>query len=252
MKTFLNTVESQRLSLRIVLISASGAARFRYISVFPANYTDKVINVAANEEEVPARRQEQNLEVIVREVLNHPSFHTALRSNQSPALSLGQSESPRPSESPSNSSSTGASTAPTPRTPRQELQQLFFRGRANSLLQFQQRVNRGPRSRATTSPYNRRGSTATVERKGKGNGKGKRMTFHCEVVLLRSPSDNLVRGREKASLQRMGHVINSFEFNKCWSAEELINRLRQAFCAQLARLTSSTTSSDTNSVRLVL
>ena len=202
--------------------------------------------MAANEE-VPARQQEQNLEVIVREVLNHPSFHSALRNNQSPASSLGPSESPRPSESPSTSSSTGTATAP--RTPRQELQQLFFRGRANSLPQFQQRINWGPRSRATAAPYNR---SSTVGGKGKGNSKGKIMTFNREVVLLRSPSDNLVRGREKATLQRMGHVINSFEFNKCWSAEELTNRLRHAFCAKLASPTSSTTSSDINAVRLAL
>lgn len=110
-------------------ISASGQ--------FPANYTK---NMAANGEEMPAGREQQNLEVIVREVLNHPSFHNALRSNQNPASSLRQSESPRPAvpEQPSTSSST--ETASTPRTPRQELQQLFFRGRANSLPQFQQRV----------------------------------------------------------------------------------------------------------------
>ena len=176
------------------------------------------------QQEMPARREEQNLEVIVREVLNHPSFHNALRSNQSPASSLGQSESPRPSESPSTSSSVGTATAP--RTPRQELQQLFFRGRANSLPQFQQQVNWGPRSRASASPYNRSNST--------------------ETVGLRSPSDYLVCGREKATLQRMGHVINSFEFDKNWGAEELMNRLRQAFYAKLASPTSSTTSFETN------
>lgn len=219
-------------------ISASGQ--------FPANYTK---NMAANGEEMPAGREQQNLEVIVREVLNHPSFHNALRSNQNPASSLRQSESPRPAvpEQPSTSSST--ETASTPRTPRQELQQLFFRGRANSLPQFQQRVTWGPRSRASAKPYNRNNSTAIVRGKGKGNDKGKRMTFNREVVLLRSPSDNLVRGREKATLQRMGHVINSFEFNKGWNAEELINRLRHAFSAKLTSPTCSTSSPDADAVR---
>ena len=97
--------------------------------------------MAANGE-VLARQEEQNLEVIVREVLNHPSFHNTLRNNQSPTSSLGPSESPWAVRIAldfqfywnCNSS----------QTPGQELQQLFFRGRANSLPQFQERNNWGP------------------------------------------------------------------------------------------------------------
>ena len=65
LQKFLNTFESQRLSLQI-----EPNFRFRFASgIFPANQLTE--NMAANEE-VPVRQQEQNLEVIVKEVLNHP------------------------------------------------------------------------------------------------------------------------------------------------------------------------------------
>ena len=49
------------------------------------------------------------------------------------------------------------------------------------------------------------------------------------LVLLPRPSDSMVRGGAKAELQRLGHVLSSFQFDKLWSADEVLEKLEEAF-----------------------
>ena len=55
-------------------------------------------------------------------------------------------------------------------------------------------------------------TSQTLARDGVNNRQGK--TFSLEVLLLRRPSDSTVRGRAKAELQRIGHAMSSFDFDK--------------------------------------
>ena len=64
--------------------------------------------------------------------------------------------------------------------------------------------------------------------------KGKKTTFSYEVVLLRCPSDRLVRGG--AELQRLG--LSLFEFDKLWSADEVLEQLEEAFKKPLEGMTA--------------
>ncbi|CAB4025029.1 G2 M phase-specific E3 ubiquitin- ligase-like [Paramuricea clavata] len=119
------------------------------------------------------------------------------------------------------------------RTPREELQALFHRGTSNfqqSLPQFQRRTSWGP----SPSSRSRSGSQGKLKpytntNSSKGKNSNKKTTFAREVVLLRRPSDSMVRGGAKAELQRLGHVISSFEFDKLWSANEVQEKLEEAF-----------------------
>ncbi|CAB4040241.1 Hypothetical predicted protein, partial [Paramuricea clavata] len=195
-----------------------------------------------------------NLENLVRQVVNHPSFQDAV--NNSTSQRVNESTSSSSSEShtdgscePSVSSVEGSATSvqaglnvasssnqnSARRTPREELQALFHRGTSNfqqSLPQFQRRTSWGPspssRSRSGSQgklkPY-----TNTNTNSSKGKNSNKKTTFAREVVLLRRPSDSMVRGGAKAELQRLGHAISSFEFDKLWSANEVQEKLEEAF-----------------------
>lgn len=63
--------------------------------------------------------------------------------------------------------------------------------------------------------------------RGKGKSKAKKKTFSREVLLLRRPSDGLVRGAVKAELQHLGHVLSLID--KEWCADEVLKKLEEAF-----------------------
>jgi hypothetical protein len=120
------------------------------------------------------------------------------------------------------------------RTPREEFQALFHRGasfqQSPNLPQFQRRTSWGP----SPSSRSRSGSQGKLKpyintSSSKGKNPNKKTTFAGEVVLLRRPSDSMVRGGAKAELQRLGHVVSSFEFDKLWSANEVQEKLQDAF-----------------------
>ncbi|XP_028411996.1 uncharacterized protein LOC114534729 [Dendronephthya gigantea] len=179
-----------------------------------------------------------NLENLVRQVVNHPSFQDAVNSISSTSSEtsphVNRSESnPAPLEviprvSVDNQNSENGSR----RTPREEFQSLFRRAGSSfqqspDLPHFQRRTNWGPspssRSRSREKPYSSNSKGKNVK------NTGKKTTFTREVVLLRRPCDSMVRGAAKAELQRLGHVLNAFEFDKLWTADEVVKKLEEAF-----------------------
>lgn len=83
----------------------------------------------------------------------------------------------------------------------------------------------------------RGGRFNTYGKSGKGNNV-KTATFTREVVLLRTPDGRMVRGSAKAELQRLGHVMSAFKFDKSWPAEVVIEKLIDAFESTVQSLTN--------------
>ena len=194
-----------------------------------------------------------NLENLVRQVVNHPSYQDAVSTSQrvNETTSSSSNEPHNGSGEPSVSSVEGSATSvqtgldvasssnqnyqnSARRTPREEFQALIHRGasfqQSPNLPQFQRRTSWGPLpssrsqsgSQGKLKPYINTSSC-------KGKNPNKKTTFAGEVALLRRPSDSMVRGGAKAELQRLGHVVSSFEFDKLWSANEVQEKLQDAF-----------------------
>ena len=51
---------------------------------------------------------------------------------------------------------------------------------------------------------------------------------HSQEKLLRQPDDSMARGVAKAELQRLGHVISDFLFDKTWHANVVLEKLLSA------------------------
>jgi hypothetical protein len=106
----------------------------------------------------------------------------------------------------------------------EEFQALFHIGayfqQSPNLPQFEWRTSWGPSSQSQRKlkPYSN---------SSKGKNPNKKTTFACEVVLLRCPSDSMVWGGAKAELQRLGHIVSSFEFDKLRSANEVQKKTRR-------------------------
>ena len=182
-----------------------------------------------------------NLEDIVRQIVSHPNFQQAVnnatrRDNESNNVASG-------SRNPLNETNQNATVSTAQRTPLEEFQSLFQKAGGGTSLQqspinlpqFQRRTSWGP------SPSSRSRSGNQAKRNpypSKVKNHGKKTTFSREVVLLRRPCDPLVRGGAKAELQRSGHVLSSFEFDKVWSANEVMEKLEEAFKVPLACIAS--------------
>ena len=173
----------------------------------------------------------QSIENLVRRVVTHPRFQEAVTSG-------GNSASLFASTGTDSGRRDVATTAQSARSQRDELQALFRRG-ASSHQQnppFRQRTSwRGqtPTSRSGGRKHNPYGKSA----KGKSF---ENTTFCREVVLLKHPEDStIVRGAAKAELQRIGHVMSSFEFNKLWSSDEIMDKLEDAFSSSLGGAVNS-------------
>ena len=128
---------------------------------------------------------EENIDSLVRRVVNHPSFREAV--NNTDANSPGTSASSTASSScgtPQSSSNTQQRT----QTPRQELQSLFRRGSSqnDALPEFQQRTCWGPaRSGSRFLRHETRGGRKADPYSKNAKGKHlKNATFSREIVLL--------------------------------------------------------------------
>ena len=54
------------------------------------------------------------------------------------------------------------------------------------------------------------------------------------------PDDSMVRGSGKAELQRLGHVISDFQFDKTWPANVILEKLLSAFSTSVPSLAEIT------------
>ncbi|CAL8361190.1 unnamed protein product [Arctogadus glacialis] len=55
-------------------------------------------------------------------------------------------------------------------------------------------------------------------------------TFNKDVILLLSPSDDIVvKQRRKQQLYKRGHILNAFEFDKSWDHGAVLREIRNAF-----------------------
>ncbi len=171
----------------------------------------------------------ESLENLVTQIVNHRSFHDAVNSASQRLVDTNNSSDDR-SETATTSSQNTSNSNTARRTPREEFQALFRRGasfqQSPNLPQFQRRTSWGP---SPSSRSRNQGKRTPYDSSSKGKNPTKKTTFAREVVLLRRPSDSVVRGRAKAELQRLGHVLSSFGFDKLWSANEVVEKLKEAF-----------------------
>ncbi|KAG1954942.1 G2/M phase-specific E3 ubiquitin-protein ligase-like [Pimephales promelas] len=55
-------------------------------------------------------------------------------------------------------------------------------------------------------------------------------TFNKDVVLLRSPTDDMVvKQRTKQNLHELGHILSAFEFNKSWDYTTVLQKIKDGF-----------------------
>ena len=234
----------KRLLLAPAVFHVSGevrVARSRSRKVLAGIFRPKMAN--ANRGSTPA-----SLDSLVRHIIEHPDFKQAVNS----ASSSGVTPSSSSASSPGScgivaSSSSGIASARATaasgvrrnslvpcqsvnsRTPREELRQIFHRRNASAPPKFEGRTNWQPAARGRgRQPCNGGGkrSQSAQGRKGKHVKSSK---FSREVVLLRHPDDSMVRGAAKAQLQRLGHVISDFQFDKTWNANVVLEKLLSAF-----------------------
>lgn len=185
-----------------------------------------------------------SLDSLVRHIIEHPDFQQAVNSASSSGVTP-LSASPSGSSGIVTSSSSGIASATAAsgvrrnslvpcqsvnsRTAREELQQIFHRRHASAPPQFEGRTNWQPAARGRgRQPCSGGGKRSQSAQGGKGKHV-KSSKFSREVVLLRRPDDSMVRGAAKAELQRLGHVISDFQFDKTWNANVVLEKLLSAF-----------------------
>ena len=166
---------------------------------------------------------------LVQQIIQHPDFRQALQRSSSSEFSASPNNQtsaqtpPQTSALSLQSEAQGAVVGSVP-SPAQELRRIFHRNNASAPPQFALRTTWGPAGRGTRPTFNRVNS-----RKRDREGRPKASTFSREVVLLRWPDDSIPRGRAKAELQRLGHVVSSFTFDKNWSARVVYEKLLSTF-----------------------
>jgi len=177
-----------------------------------------------------------SIDSLVKQIIDHPDFKNAIRGSEGSSTSTSS-----PPQTTTCVTPTQATTCTTTQqgsqdqhyqTPMQEFRRIFHRSVTNP-PQFAARTTWALTGRSVRS------SSSKKNFKRDHEGKAiKTTTFSREVVLLRGPQDTMARGRAKAELQRMGHVINCFVFMKNWSARIVHDKLASAFQSKLDGITS--------------
>ena len=193
----------------------------------------------------PSSSNENNLQSIVNNVVNHPQFRLLLNNAfETSRSATEESQRSQTTSSDTNLQCTSAASTPTPNAgrstysnPVEEFNSIFrfgvtrergagtvssftpistFRGRAQS------RHSRRSRRYSPTATATTTSSTSNAA------------SFTREVVLLSKPTDSTtVKGNAKADLMKKGQVISVFDFKRSWTEEEVLSHIRQAFQEKL-------------------
>lgn len=198
-----------------------------------------------------------SLDSLVRHIIEHPYSKQAVNSASSSGVTPSSSSASSSGSSgiaASSSSGIASATAASgvrrnslvpcqsvnPRTPWEELRQIFHRRNASAPPQFEGRTNWQPAARGRgREPCSGGGKRSQSAQGGKGKHV-KSSKFPREVVLSRRPDDSMVRGAAKAQLQWLGHVISDFQFDRTWHANVVLEKLLSAFETSVSSLAEIT------------
>ena len=201
----------------------------------------------------------RDVDSIVQNVVNSPQFRSLITdviesSNQQSnppaptmaqtittnALSASSSSSPATNNTQNRSVSIASRSQTTFASPVAEFNAIFRHGASASQQQQGGGISGGTvasflpgiasytarsRSRNSNGSLGRRSSSCSSRSKPPASN-----TFTREVILLSSPNaSSVVKGKRKADLMRKGQVINSFDFCRSWSEDDVYRHLRAGF-----------------------
>ena len=191
----------------------------------------------------PSSSNENNLQSIVNNVVNHPQFRLLLNNAVETSRSASEeSQRSQTTSSDTNLQCTSAASTPTPNAgqstysnPVEEFNSIFRfrvtqeRG-AGTVSSFTPISTFRGRAKSRHSRRSRRYSATATTTSSTSNA----ASFTQEVVLLSKPTDSTtVKGNAKADLMKKGQVISVFHFKRSWTEEEVLSHIPQAFQEKL-------------------